>query len=209
MKIDFNKRYGLEADTVVPASDLLVPDFKFGISVEALQKSIADIQLSPKVPDPVKVEFQRAKDLIIFSYFRYSFFTMSVRSALFAHESAMKLRYIQSLDGKAVIKCKSETVGELINPSYLGIHEHITQVIKIRKCKRKDVLVNGTKFPHTMKDIVLWLLEKGIPKEKFDQYEAARHIRNRLAHTEQQIVLPPSVGILRNVAYDINEMFEI
>ena len=49
MKIDFNKRYGLEADTIVPVSNLLVPDFKFGMSVEALQKSIADIQLSHKV----------------------------------------------------------------------------------------------------------------------------------------------------------------
>ena len=209
MKIDFNKRYGLEADTVVLASDLLVPDFKFGISVEALQKSVADIQLSPKVPDPVKVEFQRAKDLIIFSYFRYSFFTISVRSSLFAHASAMELRYIQSLDGKAVIKCKSETVGELVNPSYFGIHEHITQVIKIRKCKRKDILVNNIKFPHTMNNLVLWLTKNGIPKEKLDQYEASRHVRNRLAHTEQQIVLLPSTDILRNVAYDINEMFEI
>ena len=209
MKIDFNKRYGLEVDTVVSVSNLLVPNFKFGMSVEALQKSVADIQLSPKVPDPVKVEFQQAKDLIIFSYFRYSFFTMSIRSALFAHESAMKLRYIQSLDRKAVLKCKSETVGELVDPSYFGIREHITQVIKTRKCKRKDVLVNDTAFPHTMEDIALWLTENGIPKEKLEQYEAARHIRNSLAHPERQIVLTPSAGILRNVAYDINEMFEI
>ena len=209
MKIDFNKRYGLEVDTVVSVSNLLVPNFKFGMSVEALQKSVADIQLSPKVLDPVKVEFQRAKDLMIFSYFRYSFSTMSVLSALFAHESAMKLRYIQSLGGKAVLKCKSETVGELVDPTYFGIHEHITQVIKTRKCKRKDVLVNDTTFLYTMKDIALWLTENGIPKEKLDQHKAARHIRNRLAHPERQIVLTPSVDILRNVAYDINEMFEI
>ena len=196
-------------DTVVSVSNLLVPNFKFGMSVEALQKSVADIQLSPKVLDPVKVEFQRAKDLMIFSYFRYSFSTMSVLSALFAHESAMKLRYIQSLGGKAVLKCKSETVGELVDPTYFGIHEHITQVIKTRKCKRKDVLVNDTTFLYTMKDIALWLTENGIPKEKLDQHKAARHIRNRLAHPERQIVLTPSVDILRNVAYDINEMFEI
>ena len=209
MQIDFNKRYGLESDPVVSVSNLLVPDLKFGASLEVLQKSVADMQLSPKVPDPVKVEFQRAKDLIIFSYFRYSFVTMSVRSALFAYESAMKLRYIQSLDGKAVLKYKSETVGELVNPSHSGIREHIIQVAKTRKCNRKDILVNDAAFPHTMKGIVLWLTNNDILKGDPDRYEAARHVRNRLAHPEQQTVLGPSAGILRNVTYDINEMFEM
>ena len=64
-KIDFNKRYGMKPDAVVPAKDLLVPDSRTRLSLEKLQEMVAGMQLSPKVPESVMVEFQRAKDLFV------------------------------------------------------------------------------------------------------------------------------------------------
>ena len=209
-RIDFNDRYGMKPDAVVPAPDLLVPDSRARLSLEKLQEVVAGIQLSPKVPEPVRAEFQRAKDLLTFSYFKYDFMTLAVRSAVFSHEVAMKSRYVQSLGGKAVLKHGSETVSELTNPSYFEISDHIFKMRKTKKYRQGRILVNGKKFPRA-ETLMAWLIKNGIPKWKSGRHDAVRKIRNSMAHPERSIILPESssVNILRNVAYDINEMFEL
>ena len=210
-KIDFNDRYGMKPDAVVSAPDLLAPDPRTRLSLEKLQEAVASMQLSPKVPEPVRVEFQRAKDLFVFSYFKYDFITLSVRSAVFSHEVAMKSRYVQSLGGRAVLKCGSDTVGELTDPSYSGISDHIFEVTKAKKYRQGHILVNGERFPRTVDSVMAWLIKNGIPEWKFGMYNAVRKIRNSMAYPERAIIFheSSSVNILRNVAYDINEMFEL
>jgi len=208
-KIDFNIKYNLESNTILPSKNLLVPEPRTVLSLEKLQEIVSDMQFSPHVPKSVQEEFQRAKDLFVFSYFRYEFITLSVRSALFAYETAMKLRYVKSLENKAVIKYNSEIVYELTNPSYHKISEFIHGKIKEKKWKLKYVTVNDNQFPLTMKRIMYWLVDNGIPKWKFRMYHAVNYLRNSLAHTEQQIILDVSSSTtLRNIVYDINEMFE-
>ena len=206
-KTDFNSHYKLKSDTILPPLKLLVRDPRTFCSLEALQDSLADIQLSPKVPDPVKHEFQIAKDLFVFSYFKYDFITLSIRSGAFAYETAMKLRYVKSLGRKAVIKRDHEIIREIINPSYPEISDFL---YKIKKEKNlKGVLVNDQKFPFSVKLIMCWLIKNGSPEWKFQSYDAVREIRNKLAHPEQKMIFPVSSGsILKNMAYDINEMFE-
>ena len=129
-KTDFNSRYKLKSDAILPPLKLFVRDPRTFCSLEALQDSVADIQLSPKVPDPVKHEFQRAKDLFVFSYFKYDFITLSIRSGVFAYETAMKLRYVKSLGKKAVIKCKRKIIREITNPSYFEISDFLYEIKK-------------------------------------------------------------------------------
>ena len=197
-KIDFNDRYGMKPDAVIPVPDLLVRDPRTSVSLEKLQRAVASIQLTPKVPEPVRAEFQRAKDLFVFSYFKYDFITLSIRSGLFAYETAMKSRYVQSLGKKAVLTCGTETVGKLTDPSHSGISDHIFDVAKAKKCPHERILVNGEIFPRKIKDVSDWLIKNGIPEWKSGMYDAARRLRNSLAHPERSIILPVvSAGILR------------
>ena len=206
-KTDFNLRYKLKPDAILSPLNLLVRDPRTFCSLEVLQDSLADIQLSPKVPNPVKREFQRAKDLFVFSYFKYDFITLSIRSGVFAYETAMKLRYVKSLGKKAVIKCNHKIIREITNPSYFEISDFLYEIKKEKN--RKYVLVNDQKFPFDMKLIMRWLIKNGSPEWKFQSYDAIIKIRNKFAHPEQEMIFTASsVSMLKNMAYDINEMFE-
>lgn len=206
--IDFNSLYELKNDLILSPNELLKPDSRTNTSLENLQSTVADIQLIPQVPEPVKVEFQYAKDLYVFSYFKYGFATLADRSALFAFETAVKMKYIQSLNRKATVTYKSELIHELSNPTHYSLSEFIFAIKNQQKCKLKDILVNGERFPLTMKELMNWIISKGFPKWKFRLYDASRKLRNSFAHPENVIILPPSNGILRRVANDINEMFQ-
>lgn len=104
-KIDYNSKYGLKSDPVLPLSELLKKDKTFSyfvkldnygkseITIEDLQKSICNIQLIPDVPGEVKKVFNAAKRLYIFGYFEYYFFTISQHYAYLALESALRNRY--------------------------------------------------------------------------------------------------------------------
>lgn len=98
-KIDYNTKFGLKCDPIIPFSDLLKKDETlniFGINtIEDLQKDIGEIQLIPAVPKEVKYVFNAAKRLYIFGYFKYYFFTISEHYALLALESALRNKYIE------------------------------------------------------------------------------------------------------------------
>lgn len=207
-EIDFNKLYQLKNDPVLPPSEFLKPDSRSGyFTLEHLQSIVSRIQLIPEVPQSVKVEFQRAKDLFVFSYFRYEFATLSNRSALFAFEVAMRQRYLQSLKGKAIITCDDQIMHELIDPAYSQISEFLNNVRKNKKIKFNNIKVNGEKFPMTTTELIKWMGRNGIPKWKLRFYEMGRKARNSLAHPEHPTIFPPSNDILLQIAYDINELF--
>ena len=105
-RIDYNSKYGLKSDPVLPLSELLKKDKIFSsfvkvdksgepreITIEDLQESVCDIQLIPNVPEGVKKVFDAAKRLHIFGYFEYYFFTISQHYAFLALESALRNRY--------------------------------------------------------------------------------------------------------------------
>ena len=58
-----------------------------------------------------------------------------------------------------------------------------------------------------MKEVMKWLVENVTPKWKLKMYDAVIKLRNSVAHPEKPFILPPSDGVLRNFAYDINEMY--
>lgn len=206
-EIDFNSLYQLKSDPILSPLELLKSDPRSTISLENLQIAISKIQLIPEVPDSVKSEFQYAKDLFVFSYFKYEFATLADRSALFAYEIAMKQRYVQSLKGKATITHKSEVIHEITNPTYSQISDFLYHIKKTKKLDFGNILVNGEKFPFKMKEVIEWLVRNGNPKWKLELYDAGRRLRNSLAHPENKSVFPPSATMLRNIAQDINEMF--
>ena len=65
------------------------------IELEDLQQHISTIVLSSKIPEEVKRVFNGAKDLYLFGYFRYYFFTISNHYALLSLESALQNKHNQ------------------------------------------------------------------------------------------------------------------
>lgn len=65
------------------------------ITVEDLQKDVARIQLSPRVPETTRKVFTVCKKLYVFGYFYYPFFTVSQHYAFLTLESAMRNKYIE------------------------------------------------------------------------------------------------------------------
>ncbi len=177
-KIDYNSKYGLKNDPVLPLSELLKKDKRFSSSVkvdksgrvrektiEDLQKSICGIQLIPNVPEEVKKVFNGAKRLRIFGYFEYYFFTISEHYAYLALESALRNRY---------------------NEIYGKPKNHISLYKVIQKLVKKGI----------------------IPKGETKAYDYGRYFRNVLSHlTEPSIMLPSSVTLER-VAYQINQIYD-
>lgn len=176
-RIDYNAKYGLKSDPVLPLSELLKKDITFRpfvkvdksgepheITLEDLQKSVCDIQLIPTVPEGVRKVFNAAKRLHIFGYFEYYFFTISQHYAFLALESALRNRY-------------SEIYG-----------------------KPK----NFTKLPVIIKELVQkGIILKGEAK----LYDAGRCLRNCLSHLTDPPILIPTSSLLKRVAYQINQIW--
>lgn len=69
-------------------------EFK-NLRLEDLQKHISSLGLNKKVPDEVRRIFEAAKDLYLFGYFRYYFFTIASHYVFLSLESALRNRYIE------------------------------------------------------------------------------------------------------------------
>jgi len=176
-RIDYNTKYGLKSDPVLPISELLKKDIKFSpfvkvdksgesheITLEDLQKSVCDIQLIPTVPEGVRKVFNAAKRLHIFGYFEYYFFTISQHYAFLALESALRNRYNE-------VNCK---------------HKKFTKLYEIIK----ELVQKGI-----------------IPKGEANRYDAGRHLRNSLSHLSNPPILTPTSSLLKRVAYQINQIW--
>jgi hypothetical protein len=174
---------------------------------EDLQKDVADVQLTPRVPEDVQRVFRSAKDLYVFGHFRYQFFTIAYHYAFLALESAIRHRYVQSLGGKAVLENRKGETREMINPSYWQIEEFCHRNRKAG-WNALGLLVNGERFPHSMKKLLEWLVDHGIVT-KWDRhlYDSGLYLRNSLSHLEKASTFPPAPTTLRRVAYDINSLF--
>ena len=180
---DFNSLYNLKEDKVLPWEvftnrDPILNALSRKPTVEDLQKDICDIQLIPTVPEEVKRIFKAAKDLYVFGYFRWYFFTISEHYANLAIESAIRHRYNQWLGEKVVLTCKGGDLShEMIKPSYEGIIEFCKQNRK-QGWNYNKLKVNGKNFPWRMTDLLDWLLKNGIQtKWQIDQLKSAIYMR--------------------------------
>lgn len=218
-EVDYNAVFGLVADPILPMSRIVEKDPIFGafvklsggeatgITIEDLQQHISDIQLIPQVPDTVKRVFHIAKELYIFGYFRYSFFTVSAHYSYLALESAIKNRYATSLGDKAILMNSKGQQFEMRPPSW-------ERILEFCKRHRKEgwsvskIRVNGEAFPSTMTALVKWLADnKIVPKWERRQYEAGVYLRHSLSHLESPSVLTPSAQTLRSTAEKINKLY--
>lgn len=212
-EIDFNSLYNLREDKVLPwevfTTRETILDTHYGRpTVEDLQKDICAIQLIPTVPDEVKMIFKSAKDLYVFGYFQWYFFTISNHYSYLAIESAVKHRFNQWLGEKVVLTCKKGNLSqEMIKPSYEKISDFCWQNWKQGWNCRK-LKVRGEDFPYSMTRLLDWLLRKGIQtKWQRDMLKLAIDNRNALSHLEFVTIQWPNPSGLKIVAEQINTLY--
>lgn len=212
-EIDFNSLYNLREDNVLPwelftnREPILDTQFRKP-TVEDLQKDICDIQLIPTVPDEVKIIFKAAKDLYVFGYFRWYFFTISNHYSYLAIESAVRHKYNQLLGEKVVLTCKKGNLSrKMTKPSY----ERITDFCRQNKTQGwncRELKVNGEDFPSNMTLLLNWLMRNGIQtKWQRDRLKLAIDMRNTLSHLEFVTILWPNHSGLRLTAEQINTLY--
>lgn len=188
LHVDYNAIYNIPSDPILPLEDVVKSDRRapsFGLNLEKIQKAISDVHLIPAVPDDIKQVFRRAKDLFIFGYFRYEFFTIAEHYALLALESAIKARYVGSLNGVAVLTDSKDKKlrHEISMPTYRAIDRFCSATKGWHKSR---LLVNGEPFPNSGKKLLDWLENKKlIRKWERPTYDAGLNIRNILSHPER------------------------
>lgn len=200
----------LDPDSIPLSNKFFVRDKRTDLNLDELQKEASSIKLGTNVPESIKNEFNMVRDLIVFSYFKYEFFTLAVRLALFAYETAFKFKYVQSLGTLVVLKSDSKVISTLKNPSYQEISDLIWHIKKDPNIKSKKITVNDMLFPRTMKQIIKQVIGNGLSEESLTRYEAGIHLRNIGAHPESIFLLLPgnALGIVRKIMGDINELFD-
>ena len=209
---DFNKLFNLEDDTIFPEEQIFKMSEStkmFGLDLQKIQKHISSIQLIPLVPEPVQNAFSMSKNLFIFGYFQYRFFTIAQHYAFLALESAIKWCYAKSLKGKAILQDfeKKELLTEIEMPEYSKIHGFCNNNKKVG-WNAKKLLVNGEKFPHSGTSLIDWLEKKHlIRKWEKNRYNAGISLRNSFSHLEYVSILTPRATPLQNVANQINQIF--
>lgn len=213
---DYSALYDMQPEPVRPAGELMEPDFRtqaFGtwigdrprpLDLGSLQERVSRLLLIPPVPDPVRKIYARAKDLYVFAYFRYDFFTVAEHLATLALEAAIKHRYCQTLSSTVTLQTDTGERLVLRDPDYERIWR-----IKKEKCKR-NLIVNDERFPATMPRLLVWLMTKGIltkwERKRCDYYVG---LRNLFSHpTYAPIDMPGnSFSALAEIARLINHLF--
>lgn len=208
---NYNKIFNLVPDPILSLDELLESDSHefFNFTLSAIQEAVSTIQLISKVPDNVKHAFKLAKDLFVFGYFRYGFFTISQHYAFLALEAAIKTRYSSSLGNVVVLRSNknSELIHEIKNPSFYLIEDFCWNGKKLGWDVHK-LLVNNEPFPYNGKKLTRWLVDqKIIPEGKKEMYDAGLYLRNSLSHLERISIHTPSATILQRIAEQINHLF--
>ncbi len=176
------------------------------LSLNKIQEIIGEIKLDLLVPEEVKTVFNRAKQLFIFGFFRYEFFTISQHYAYLALESAIKARYMKSLGIKAILSIKKdqEFSKELTVTTYGAI---------LGFCRREELdlrklLINGKPFPYSSKKLLDWFEENHlIRKWERSSYDAELMLRHHNSHQERPGLHVPDSDILKRIAEQINYLF--
>jgi len=176
-------------------------------TIEDWQRDVSNINVIPDVSEAVKRLFDNAKDLYVFGYFRYNFFTISTHYALLALESAIRNRYYQSLGGTVTLSNARGGSIRMAHPS----HQRILAFCRARKNWHPDsVYIGDEKFAYRPNELLKWLEENDIITIwERKMCRMCLDSRNYLSHpTFSPIHLPGSAATtIRRVAELINKMY--
>lgn len=213
--VDYKSLYGLQPEPVVPVQQLMQPDPRtrtfstwketgFGpLTVEELQRRVNNWLLIPKVPEEVMRVFDRARQLYVFGFFRYEFFTVSEHLAYLSLESAIKHKYCQGLGETVVLRTKEGRETTLHRPDYERIRRQWWE-------EGRHLMVNEEPFLSSMPQLLDRLVRDGvITKWERKKCKGYLEMRNFFAHPTFASIHPPgdASAALGEVSSLINKMF--
>lgn len=213
--VDWNIRFNLKSDPILPLSEIMKMNktlsfffpFSKGAGIEQLQEHISNMQLIHCVPEDVRKVFRYAKDLYIYGFFCYHFFTIAQHYAYLALESAIKNRYYQSFGKEATLTNKK---GETVKMGRVD-HQRIIDFCHGRKGWDVHRLkIDGEKFAYNSRELLEWLTEKGIiTKWERKRCQVGIRSRNLGSHLTRVPIFPPgySVQALEFVRDIINQLY--
>ena len=213
--VDWNSKFNLKPDPILPISEITKMDktlsvfsrFAEGAGIEELQKDVCNIQLIPSVPEDVNRVFRHAKDLYIYGFFRYNFFTIAQHYAYLALESAIKNRYYQSFGEEIML---TNQKGESVK---IGSIDHQSIIDFCRRRKSWNVFrlkINGEKFAFRTGELLDWLVRKGIiTKWERKRCETGMRLRHLMSHLTRVQVFTPgyTMRALEFVADIVNKLY--
>jgi hypothetical protein len=212
MEYDFNSKYGLRPDRILSESELLHVDevnsmFFQGDRNQALkiaQERVAALQMTGCVPAEVARIFNTAKKLYIFGLFEYQFFTVSHHYAYLAIEAAVYHRWSQTQAKPFVLTHGKEQM--TVHDSGRG---SIARFCEDKGWNRREVKLNGRRFPFSTSSLLARLRQSGIITEfQHRQLETKLRLRNIHSHLEFGPLEMPDAGVLARVAEAINALFD-
>jgi hypothetical protein len=212
MEYDFNSKYGLRPDRILSESELLhIDEINSGFfpgdrdqAIRTAQERVASIRLIDRVPEEVARIFKTAKELYIFGLFKYQFFTVSHHYAYLAIEAAVYHRWSQTQPKPFVLKHGKEQM--TVHDSRRG---SISRLCEEQGWNRREVKLNGKRFPFSMASLLARLRQEGIITEfQHGQFETKLDLRNIHSHLEFGPLEMPGAGVLERVAEAINALFD-
>jgi hypothetical protein len=212
--INWKSKFNLNADQILPMSEIIKMDktlsaffpFSEGQNIEELQKEICNIQLIQTVPEGIQKIFRNAKDLFIYGYFRYNFFTTAQHYAYLALESAIKNKYYQSFSKENILE---NNKGETVKIGNVD-HKTVMDICRLKGWKRRQLKINGEKFLFSIDNLLDWLVDKKIiTKWERKQCKKGMDMRNIMSHLTHVIILPHgySIRAFEFVADIINKLY--
>lgn len=212
---DFNAKYGLTPDPVLPASELLrlhsdaelspSPSPLRRFSLSELQEDVADIQLIPQVPDGVREIIWQAKQLYIYGFFEYRFFTIASHYTYAAVEAALRSRWALCLPIPSTLKFKDrEFLTE--RTGYWDIESCCTA----QGWKLTNLLVNGKHFPRTSDSLLSWLQHESVINDwqKWRFGDVYSKLRNLYSHMDGCSFHGGDSEALEDAVEQINILFD-
>jgi hypothetical protein len=213
LEYDFNSKYKLRPDAVLSESELLfIDEVNSGFfpadrdqAIKSAQERVASLKMTDRVPAEVARVFNVAKKLYIFGLFEYQFFTVSHHYAYLAIEAAIYHRWSDTQPKPFVLTHGQDqmTVHNAGRGSVGHFCEH-------KGWNRREVKLNGKRFPFTTASLLARLRQSGIITEfQHSQLKTKLKLRNIHSHLEFGPLEMPNSGVLARAAELINALFDV
>jgi hypothetical protein len=172
---------------------------------ERVQLMIADSDLGPQVPASVWQFFERCRELHVYGYFNYDFFSIAFEQAHLAIELALKVRFVEHYSKRVpLVQQQTGSAVELEVDTYAQLDE------ALRGAKKDWHLRGHRNFNGTLKSLFDWAIaERLLTGRSAAVAKPLRELRNFVAHpTSTRTVTPvDSAEAIRLTLEIINQLW--
>ena len=186
-----------------------------------VQALVAGCDLAPQVPDEVREFFERVRELHVYGYFAYGFFSVAFAQAHLAVELALKVRFVAHYGGRIpLVERHTGATAELVVDNYAWLDEALrgdgpySQYRHYPRGAKKGWDLRGhAEFNGSLNTLFQWAIAENhlVGRQVAVVADALRELRNLVAHpTGGMTVMPPdSARAICGAAEVINRLWGV